>query len=271
MALNLNESIIEHKIDIPLDPAYTGPLESGMIMVASGTGAGGQQLAAPCTGAAGEVVLGVLKLSENSQESVPTLEDLSVPAQLPPPATPLLTFSLTLRELPLIVGTPALSMEATVLSAPAGAPVAVGASIVLVAGAAPGANQIAVNAATGVLTVDAGLAEVSFRIVYRFAVSAQELARRGGRRSVNMGAEKLFNQVTVLRGDCKLLISNFDTGATFPAGAALSLFCATGGRVSTVQANPSTAQVGFCFQRPVLKLTPGIEQAFIGLEANLGG
>ncbi len=85
-----------------------------------------------------------------------------------------------------------------------------------------------------------------------------------------MGAERIFNQVTIMRGDCKLLISNFDTGAAF--GANSSLFCAAGGRVSTVQAGPGTAtQVGVCFQKPVLKLTPGIEQAFIGLEANLGG
>jgi len=263
MALNLNESIIEHKIDIPLDPAYLGPLESGMIMVASPSiGAGGEQLARPCgaLGAviAGETVLGVLKLSENSQESVPTLEDLTVPAQ---PTVPVLTFSLTLRELPLIVGTVAESMEATNL--------ATGAAIVLVAGAAPGADEIAVDAATGVLTVDAGLAEVSFRIVYRFAVTAQELARRGGRRSVNMGAERIFNQVTVLRGDCKLLISNFNTGVRFdPAVAAPALVCGIGGRVTIGGAG---AAVGFCFQRPVLKLTPGIEQAFIGLEANLGG
>lgn len=262
MALNLNESIIEHKVDVPLDPAYLGPLESGMVMVAStNVGAGGQQLARPC-GALGavianEVVLGVLKLSENSQETVPTLEDLTVPAQLLPPAAPLATFALTLREVPTAIA----DMEATNL--------ATGDAITLVPGVAPAANQIAVNLTTGVLTVDAGLAEVSFRIVYRFAVSAQELARRGGRRSVNMGAERIFNQVTIMRGDCKLLISNFDTGVRFdPLVAAPTLNCGVGGRVTIGGAG---AAVGFCFQRPVLKLTPGIEQAFIGLEANLGG
>jgi hypothetical protein len=260
MALNLNESIIEHKIDIPLDPAYLGPLESGMIMVDSGTGAGGQQLCAPCTGAAGEVVLGALKLSENSQESVPTLEDLTVPAQLLPPAAPLATFSLTLRELPTAVA----AMRATVIADPSGT-LAAGAVITVVAGA-PGAGQIGVNLATGVLTIDAALAEVSFRIVYRFAISAQELARRGGRRSVNMGAERIFNQVTIMRGDCKLLISNFNTGAAIAPST--NLTCGAGGSVTVGGAG---TVVGFCFQAPVLKLTPGIEQAFIGLEANLGG
>lgn len=259
MALQLNDSIVEHKIDIPLDPAFSGALETGMVMVASANiGASGEQLATPCTGGAGEIVLGVLKLSETSQESVPTLEDLTVPAQ---PAVPVATFTLTLRDLPLIVGTVALSMEAT--------NVATGAAITLVAGAAPGAGQIAVAAATGVLTIDAALTEVSFRITYRFVISAQELARRGGRRSVNMGAERIFNQITIMRGDCKLLISNFDTGCVF--GANSTLFCAAGGRVSTVQAGGTATAAGNCFQKPVLKLTPGIEQAFIGLQANLGG
>jgi hypothetical protein len=257
MALNLNESIIEHKIDIPLDPAYLGPLESGMIMVASGAGAGGQQLARPCTGAAGEVVLGALKLSENSQESVPTLEDLTVPAQ---PTVPVLTFSLTLRELPTAVA----AVRAVVIADPSGA-LAAGDVITVVAGA-PGAGQIGVNLATGALTIDAALAEVSFRVVYRFAISAQELARRGGRRSVNMGAERIFNQVTIMRGDCKLLISNFNTGAAVAPN--VNLTCGAGGSVTV---GGTGTVVGFCFQAPVLKLTPGIEQAFIGLEANLGG
>lgn len=257
MALNLNESIIEHKIDIPLDPAYTGPLESGMVMVASpNLGAGGQQLARPCgaLGAviAGETVLGVLKLSENSQESVPTLEDLTVPAAAP--------LTMTLRELPTAVA----EMRATVIADPSGA-LSPGDVITVVAGA-PGAGQLGVVLATGVLTADAALAEVSFRIVYRFVVTAQELARRGGRRSVNMGAERIFNQVTILRGDCKLLISNFNTGAAIAPSA--NLTCAAGGRVTIGGAG---TVVGFCFQAPVLKLTPGIEQAFIGLEANLGG
>lgn len=267
MALQLNESIIEHKIDIPLDPTFSGALETGMVMVASANvGASGEQLATPCTGAASEIVLGVLKLSETSQESVPTLEDLTVPAM---PAVPVGTFTLTLRELPLIVGTVALSMEAKVISDPSGV-LPAGTALTLVAGAAPGAGQIAVAAATGVLTIDAAnLAGVSFRITYRFVISAQELARRGGRRSVNMGAERIFNQITIMRGDCKLLISNFDTGAVF--GANSTLFCAAGGRVSTVQAGGVATAVGICFQQPVLKLTPGIEQAFIGLQANLGG
>jgi hypothetical protein len=107
---------------------------------------------------------------------------------------------------------------------------------------------------------------VSFRIVYRFAISAQELARRGGRRSVNMGAERIFNQVTIMRGDCKLLISNFNTGAAIAPST--NLTCGAGGSVTVGGAG---TVVGFCFQAPVLKLTPGIEQAFIGLEANLGG
>jgi hypothetical protein len=257
MALNLNESIIEHKIDIPLDPAYLGPLESGMIMVASGTGAAGQQLAKPCTGAASEVVLGVLKLSENSQESIPTLEDLTVPAQ---PSTPVASFALSLRELPTAVA----EMRATVIADPSGT-LSPGDVITVVAGA-PGAGQLGVVLATGALTADAALAEVSFRIVYRFVVTAQELARRGGRRSVNMGAERIFNQITILRGDCKLLISNFNTGAAIAPSA--NLTCAAGGRVTIGGVG---TVVGFCFQAPVLKLTPGIEQAFIGLEANLGG
>lgn len=245
MAMNLNESIVEHKIDIPLDPAYAGPLETGMVMVASANvGPAGQQLSKPCTGAAGEVVLGVLKLSEISQESVPTLEDLTVPHVAP--------FTVTLRELPTAVA----EMRAVNL--------ATGATITVVAGA-PGAGQLGVNLATGVITADAALADVVFRVVYRFLISAQELARRGGRRSVNQGGERIFGQVTIMRGNCKLLLSNFDTGAAIAPTAELT--CAAGGRLTVGGAG---TVVGTCFQSPVLKLTPGIEQAFVGLEADLG-
>lgn len=243
MAMNLNESIVEHKIDVALDPAYNGPLETGMVMVASANiSASGGQLAKPCTGASGEIVLGVLKLSENSQESVPTIEDLTVPAASP--------FTLTLREVPTAVN----AVRAVAAD---------GSDITVVAGSSPGAGEIALDAATGKLTADSSLAETKFRITYRYLISAQALAKFG-RRSVNQGAEQLHGQVTIMKGNSKLLVSNFDTAAAFAPTETVT--CAAGGKVTI---GGSGTAVGTCFQAPVLKLTPGIEQAFIGIQINI--
>lgn len=249
MALNRNESIIEHQIDVSLDPAYVGLLETGMVMVASAAvGPDGEQLATPCTGGGGEIVLGVLKLSENSQASVPVIEVLDFPTT---PAA----LTLTLRELPLDI----LSIRAFNLTS--------GADVVVVAGA-PGAGQIGVVLATGVCTGAAALSAQQVRFTYRFNITAQELARRGGRRSVNMGAERVFNRVTIIRGDCKLMLSNFSCDqANAKFAPSVTANCGPGGTITTAAGGTA---VGTVFQAPIMKLTPGIEQAFVGVAANLG-
>lgn len=261
MAVNLNESIFEHKIDIPLDPAYTGPLESGMVMVASANiGAGGEQLARPCEGlVATEVILGVLKLSENSQESVPMIEALDLAAEQAVPVAS----TVTLRELP----ASATDIRAHRLVAGVVTPVPL-----VIAPVVPVAGELQVNLATGLVTTIAGLDSLKGQTIfftYRFLISAAELARRGGRRSVNMGAERVYQQVTIMRGDCKLLLSNFVVDQATPAFApSVAVLTAPSGKVRIGGAG---TPVGTCFQAPVMKLTPGIEQAFIGLEASLGG
>lgn len=249
MALNLNESIIEHQIDVDLDPAYAGVLESGMIMIASATvGPDGNQLATPSTGVASEVVLGVLKLSENSQATVPVIEVLDFPTT---PAA----LTLTLREIPADIT----SIRAFNLTT--------GAAVTVVT-AAPAAGEIQVNLATGVLTGGTALSAQQVRFTYRFAITAQELARRGGRRSVNMGAERVFNRVTILRGNCKLMLSNFSCDQANAAFApSVAVHAGAGGSITTLVTG---TLLGVCHQAPVMKLTPGIEQAFVGLTANLG-
>lgn len=246
--LNFNESIIEHLIDVPLDPAYTGVLESGMVMVSSANvGPNGEQLAKPSAGTAGEKVLGILKLSENSQATVPTIEILDIPASPGP-------FTVTLKELPVDIS----NIRAFNVT---------DGTDVTVVTAAPGAGEVQVALATGLITAHSGLAGKSIRFTYRFAITAQELARRGGRRSVNMGAERVYQQVTIARGDCKLLLSNFSvlqTDAKFTEG--VNVHAGADGKVTT---NTTGTLLGVCHQAPVLKLPPGVEQAFVGLTAKL--
>ena len=246
MAINLNLSIMEHKKEANLDPAYLGALERGMCMVFSANvAADGSYMVVPCSGTATERVAGFLWLSETNQDTVPVIEVLTVPAA--PPLT------VTLRELPTAV---AEIRAFNTLS---------GATIVVVAGA-PGAGQLGLTGK--VLTADAALTGVQFTITYRFTISAVELARRGGRRSVNQGGERLYNQVTLVYGNCDVKTSDFDTGDLWDVNANVDVRTGVAGRVSF-------DGVGVIFGRksmePTMLLTPGIEQAFLGVACNLPG
>jgi hypothetical protein len=247
MALQLNLSKIEHKEEALLDPSYVGVLERGMVMVFAGTAsASGNSMVTPSTGASGESVAGILLLSETNQADVPTFEQLDIPAVAP--------LVVTLRKLPLALSTIKAVNRVT------------GAAITVVAGA-PGAGQLGIVLATGVLTADAALAGVKTRVTYRYAISAQELQRRGGRRSINMGAETQFSQVTLCKGKVDLLTSCFDTAQAYDASSAgAALRCGAAGRLTTAG---SGTVVGRCSANVALHQTPGITQAFIGCEADL--
>ena len=245
MAINLNYSIIEHKKDVKLDPAVdTSTLERGQIMVHAGYTAGGEAMVAPAAGAASERVLGVLWLSETKQSTLPTFEDLTVPAAGP--------FTLTLRKTPQAGEISAFNTTS-------------GAAIVVVAGA-PAAGQI--GYVGDILTADAALASVDFRVTYRYAISAEELERRGGRRSVNQGAEGLYSQVTLAYGECNIALSNFEVSEQFEQAANVDLLSAANGSVSFAGAGSA---VGMKAHAPRLLNTPGIEQAFINVEAKFPG
>jgi hypothetical protein len=248
MAINLNLSIMEHKKDVLLDPAYTGALERGMCMVFSANvAADGSFMVTPSTATAGEKVAGFLWSSETSQESVPVVESLSVPALAP--------LTVTLRELPDALANIRAFNTST------------GATITVVAGA-PGAGQLGIVLATGVITADAALTGVAFTITYRFTISAAELARRGGRRSVNNGAERLFNQVTIVYGNCDIQTSCFDTGDLWDVAANVEVKSGAAGRVSF---DGTGTVFGRKSHKPQMLLTPGIEQAFLGVQCNLPG
>jgi len=246
MAINLNLSIMEHKKDVALDPAVTTPLERGMVMVYSANvAADGSFMVAPSAGVGTERVAGFLWLSETSQESVPVIEKLSVPALAP--------LTVTLRELPISAAECRAFNTAT------------GATIAVVPGA-PGAGQLGLTGK--VLTADAALVGVAFTITYRFTISAAELARRGGRRSVNQGAEALFHQVTLVYGNCDIRTSCFDTADLFDVAANVDVRTGVNGRVSFDGAG---AIFGRKSHKPEMLLTPGIEQAFLGVACNLPG
>jgi hypothetical protein len=234
MAIQLNNSKIDKKRDALLDPAYTGVLERGMVMVYSGNAsAEGEQMVKPCTGAASEKVAGILWLSETAQEDIPTFEDAAVPAASP--------FTVTVRDTPL-AGTY---------------------RVLDVAGNADLVETTDYTVAGKVFTFDAAQAEKAVRIFYRYAITAAVLARRGGRRSVNQGAERLFNQVTLCYGFMRVMLSNYDTSKSFDPITNKTVKCAAGGKLTIGGAGTTVGQV---VQGPVLHLTPGIEQSFITIE-----
>lgn len=247
MAINLNNSIMEHKKDVLLDPAYTGALERGMLMVDAGFSAAGERLVRPSAAGAGERPVGFLWLSETSQAQVPVREELTVPA--------LAAFTVTLRETP---ASGAAGCRAYNLSS--------GATITVVAGA-PGAGQLGLTGK--VLTADAALAGVEFAIVYEFDIDPAELARRGGRRSVNQGAEGLYDQVTIVYGNCTIYTSCFDPSEALDVAANVQL--ASGANGDVVLTGGAGTDFGVKVQAPVMLLSPGIEQAFIGISCDLPG
>lgn len=244
MAINLNLSIMEHKKEASLDPAYTGALERGMVMVfATTAGADGQALVRPSAGIAAERVAGFLWLSETTQDTVPLIELFDIPALAP--------LTVSLRETPTAVG------EIRAIRTDTGA------AITVVAGA-PGAGQLGLTAK--VLTADAALAGLPIRVTYRFAISAEELARRGGRRTINQGGERPYAQVTLVYGNSRVMSSNFVTSDPIDPDTNFNIRTAAGGRFGTSGVG---IIFGRCTQSPTLLLTPGIEQAFVGVEANL--
>lgn len=247
MAINLNLSIMEHKKDVSLDPTYTGSLERGMVMVfAATTGADGQALVRPSAGTAAERVAGFLWLSETSQDTVPLIETFDIPALAP--------LTVSLRETPTAVGDIRAIRTDT------------GAAITVVAGA-PGAGQLGLAASPSkVLTADAALAGLPIRVTYRFTITAEELARRGGRRSINQGAERSYQQVTIVYGNSRVMSSNFVTSDPIDPDTNFNIRTAAGGRFGTSGVG---VIFGRCTQSPTMLLTPGIEQAFVGVEANL--
>jgi len=246
MALQLNYSIIEHKKSALLDPTYVGVLERGMVLVDAGFTAAGERIVAPSAAAGGERPVGILMLSETNQAQVPLKEDLAVPA-----AAPLET---SLRESPDAVANIRAYNSGT------------GATIVVVAGA-PGAGQLGLTAGN-LLTADAALTGVNFSIVYEHNITAAELQRRGGRRSVNGGAEGLYGQVTMGYGNCTFHVSNFDPASLWDVDANVAVNTGAGGDATFGGAGTT---FGTLVQEPIMRQTPGIVQAFIGFECNLPG
>lgn len=251
MAIQRNFSRIdfEKKVDVALDPAYTGALENGMIMVVSANAAAdGGQLVVPCAGSGTERVAGVLWLGDRGQVDVPVFEDVVIPSSSP--------FTLTLREVPLSVPTGVRAYRTDT-----------GAAVTVVAGTSPGAGEIAIGGTSGKLvTADSALAGLTLRITYRFAITADELARRGGRRSINIGPERSFNQVGLLQGNLELMLSNFVTSDPYGTATNFAIKTAAGGKFGTSGAGVTFAR---CTKPPVMELSPGIEQAFVTIQLSV--
>lgn len=245
MAINLNHTIIEHKKhSVPLDPAVAySTLERGQLMYISGY-TDGRAHVAPTAGAAGEAVAGVLWLSETQQATATLLEEFTVP-----PAAPL---ELTLKHTPTAVA------EMHAFDTDALTP------ITIVAGA-PGAGQLGLT--NNVLTADAALASANVTVVYQYTISAADLERRGGRRSINQGGEDLFRQCTLAYGQCEFTVSNFDTSEAWEDVSNVDVFAGANGDFALA----GNVRVGSKVRAAHLRLTPGIEQAFVTVDCNLPG
>ncbi len=246
MAVNLNRTIREHmKSGIPLDPAapFTS-LERGQLLHISGYNSAGRAMVAPTAGAADEKVVGFLWLSTTQQAEATKLEALSIP--------PLAPLTITLGKTPSAVAEMH-AYNADTLAA-----------IVIVAGL-PAAGQLGLTGK--VLTADAALAGFDVVVVYKYAISAAELARRGGQRSVNQGGEDSFGQVTVAYGQCEVTCSNFDTAGAWEDVTNLDVFAGPNGTYALA----GNVQVGHKTHAPRNLLTPGIEQAFVTVDCNFPG
>lgn len=243
MAIQLNFSKMANKEEAFLDPAYTGALERGMVMVRStNVGPKGQRLVRPSQGLASDRVEGILWLSKHIQESVPTIESLVVPALAP--------LTVTLQETPIAFSNARAFNTAT------------GAAIVVVDGA-PGAGQLGLTGK--VLTAHADLTGVAFTILYRFAITAEELARRGARRSISIGGENTYNQVTLAKGKLEVWTSCFNTAANFQAEVAANVTSGANGLATIGGDGPVFAS---CTQEAVMEHCY-VRQAFVGLSCDL--
>jgi hypothetical protein len=220
-------------------------------MIRSGYNAAGEALVSPSAGAGTDVPVGILWLANTSQAESPLKEELSVPASAP--------YELTLREVPSAVPGEVHAYNATSL-----------ASITVVSGTTPGGGQIAIGGTSGKLvTADSALAGVDIVVVYRFAISAATLERRAGVRSINnSGVEDQYGRVTIVYGNCTIFTSLFDTEDDWETLAQTDVLTGAGGLISL---DGSGVQVGYKTQAPVMLQTPGLEQAFVGYDANLPG
>lgn len=238
MAIQLNESRIGKKEERALASGISIPLERGMLMVE--VDEGGRQVVKPSTGAAAtERVAGFLWLSETIQSSVPTQETVVVPSAPGP-------YTVALREAPL-----ASTYRVTTLD---GTPLTEG-----------GGNDYTLSG--NILTIVDNLtyAGATLIVTYRHAITAQELARRGGQRSVNMGAEGIHGAVTVCTGVNRIYVSNYDTSQAYAVGTALY----TGANGVITSDSSTGTKFGEVFAAPTLLPSPGIEQLFLGVSCNL--
>jgi hypothetical protein len=250
MAIQLNHTRYAKKETFSLDPAFTGVLERGMLMVDTGnTGADGQMLVAPSLGAATDRVQGILWLSETSQVSSPLVESLDIPLLAPR--------TVTLAQTPIAVGNIRAVNRTT------------GAAIAVVPGA-PAAGELGLLGK--VLTADVALAGVLIRVTYRYTLTSAQIAKMG-RRTVNQGGEGPYGLVELLRGNLEVCLSNFVTSAAYSLGTvdvappvSSNLTSAADGLVTIGGAGPVFARL---VNMPTMHLTPGLNQAFITIECNL--
>lgn len=249
MAIQRNYSRLdfERKVDVLLDPAYTGVLENGMLLMQSANaGPNGEQLVIPTAGASTDRIVGVLWVGDRSQADVPVFEDVVIPSAGP--------YTVTLREIPLAVTTAVRVMNGATL-------------IAVTAGTVAGAGAVAIGGTTSkLLTADSTLAGATLRVTYRFSITAAELARRGGVRSINIGPERSFNQVGALQGNMEVTLSNFLTIDPYDTITNFAVRTQANGKFGT---SGSGAIVGRVTKAPFMELTPGIEQAFVTVQINV--
>jgi len=79
------------------------------------------------------------------------------------------------------------------------------------AAGAPGATEYTINEVNGLLTVGANGADDTFRVTYRYTMTALQKSIIRHQRPVNQGATTLFGLVAVLRGSGEIFTDQYDT------------------------------------------------------------
>lgn len=245
---DLSRGIVETKRMYPL-AAGTNIAEEGSLLIQS---AGTSTVeAAVCTGVADEIPLGMALLSFIKGKTFTKYQEGVVPAVAP------LTFQLARNNIIDVGGGVA---EAAVYN------VTTPGYLTVIAPGAPGAAEVAIDTATGILTFNAAEAGIDFWIRYRYNMTVVEKDDLIRSSHVNRGADEQFESVSVAIGRCRVYTTMFDTRGEWElllqSGAANSPCLGADGLWSTITLVAAATAFG-----RVISL-PTVDDPMLGIEYN---
>jgi len=201
---DMARSRFEHRWAYDIE-AGVNILEEGSLLVRK-AGAGTTEVVAPSADAAGEVPLGIALHGAINAVTFTKVINATVPAVAPLTINTGLTNITTYGAAPQVLAydNTSAAYRVTVVGA-------------------PGANQVGVTLASGLLTADAGLAGHSMTFTIQWTLTALESQLLLRESHINRGAEALFGQIIVGWGQCEVFTTMYDAGATYAVGDVLDL------------------------------------------------